>query len=101
MEDLSLKAKILLKILEILKADSYDNRVNVYQIMNKLEDLDIEKLFPGEDEDEIYNVKFEMNQKSIGTSLSSLHRKHLIAKVAPGAFNIEGKMKNLVSYYLV
>lgn len=100
MEELSLKAQVLLKVLDILNACDEEHKVNVYNIMDKIEDLDIEKLFPNAPEEDIENIKYEMTQKSIGTTLTFLNKRNLVIKTSPSATMVGNVMKNLVCYYL-
>lgn len=100
MIELSTKATILLEILKRLEAVDSEHKVNIYDIMKELDDIDLREIIPELEDYEIDNLECEMTQKSISTTLASLVRKGLIEKTGVSSVQIEGITRNIRSYYL-
>lgn len=100
MSELSYKATIVLELLKLLDASDVEHKVNVYDIMQKLEETDLRDIIPDLEDYEIDNLECEMTQKSISTTLSSLVRRGLVRKTEVASVQVGGATKNIRSYYL-
>ena len=100
MTELSYKATIVLELLKLLDASDVEHKVNVYDVMQKLEETDLRDIIPNLEDYEVDNLECEMTQKSISTTLSSLVRRGLVKKTEVASVQIGGAAKNIRSYYL-
>ena len=80
MNDLSKKAIIILDILKRLNANDEEHKTHIYEILDKLEEVDLKEILPNEEDYELDCIACEMTQKSVSTTLASLVRKGYVKK---------------------
>jgi DNA-binding transcriptional ArsR family regulator len=97
----SLKAQIVLKIFEELAATNEENKINIYQILDKLENTDLQDWFPEETAHELFLNKSEMTQKSVSTTIAALVRAGQMRKTEAVATVVNNKTRNIRSYYTI
>lgn len=100
MNDLSKKAIIILDILKRLNANDEEHRTHIYEILDKLEEVDLKEILPNEEDYELDCIACEMTQKSVSTTLASLVRKGYVKKTGVNGVKVGNEMRNIRSYYL-
>ena len=100
MNDLSKKAIIILDILKRLNANDEEHKTHIYEILDKLEEVDLKEILPNEEDYELDCIACEMTQKSVSTTLASLVRKGYVKKTGTSKTQIGNEMKNIRSYFL-
>lgn len=100
MNDLSKKAIIILDILKRLNANDEEHKTHIYEILDKLEEVDLKEILPNEEDYELDCIACEMTQKSVSTTLASLVRKGYVKKTGVNGVKVGNKMRNIRSYYL-
>ena len=100
MNDLSKKAIIILDILKRLNANDEEHKTHIYEILDKLEEVDLKEILPNEEDYELDCIACEMTQKSVSTTLASLVRKGYVKKTGVNVVKVGNEMRNIRSYYL-
>lgn len=100
MNDLSKKAIIILDILKRLNANDEEHKTHIYEILDKLEEVDLKEILPNEEDYELDCIACEMTQKSVSTTLASLVRKGYVKKTGVNGVKVGSEMRNIRSYYL-
>ena len=100
MNDLSKKAIIILDILKRLNANDEEHKTHIYEILDKLEEVDLKEILPNEEDYELDCIACEMTQKSVSTTLASLVRKGYVKKTGVNGGKVGNEMRNIRSYYL-
>ena len=100
MNDLSKKAIIILDILKRLNANDEEHKTHIYEILDKLEEVDLKEILPNEEDFELDCIACEMTQKSVSTTLASLVRKGYVKKTGDNGVKVGNDMRIIRSYYL-
>ena len=100
MNDLSKKAIIILDILKRLNANDEEHKTHIYEILDKLEEVDLKEILPNEEDYELDCIACEMTQKSVSTTLASLVRKGYVKTTGVNGVKVGNEMRNIRSYYL-